>query len=293
MTAANRAAARDRAARVRSCLSRSPSSSAAPPGGMGRLLVGAGRARIRRCRVAGAVEAPGHPAVGRDAGELAGAPAARRRRRRRPRRALPCRARRDRLHGARRRRWRTRGSPPSAARRSSSARPDSTPSRTRELRALRAPHRAVIAANMSVGVTVLTELVALAGAPARPELRRRDRRAPSPREEGRAERHGARARSRGRPPRAAATSTARVRARARGTGRRAAGRTRSASSRSARGDAVGDHTVLFGGLGERLELTHRAQSRDCLARGALRGGAMGGRSRPAGIHSMRDVLGLA
>ncbi|TMA55257.1 MAG: 4-hydroxy-tetrahydrodipicolinate reductase, partial [Deltaproteobacteria bacterium] len=36
------------------------------------------------------------------------------------------------------------------------------------------------------------------------------------------------------------------------------------------GDVVGDHTVVFGGLGERLELVHRAQSRECLARGALR-----------------------
>ena len=36
------------------------------------------------------------------------------------------------------------------------------------------------------------------------------------------------------------------------------------------GDIVGDHTVLFGGMGERLELTHRAQSRDTFAAGALR-----------------------
>src|ERR1039458_562679 len=36
------------------------------------------------------------------------------------------------------------------------------------------------------------------------------------------------------------------------------------------GDAVGDHTVIFGGTGERLELTHRAQSRESLARGAIR-----------------------
>src|SRR5581483_3640110 len=36
------------------------------------------------------------------------------------------------------------------------------------------------------------------------------------------------------------------------------------------GDIVGDHTVMFGGMGERIELTHRAQSRDTFARGALR-----------------------
>ena len=57
------------------------------------------------------------------------------------------------------------------------------------------------------------------------------------------------------------------------------------------GDAVGDHTVVFGGLGERLELVHRAQSRDCLARGALRA-ARWVVEQPAGLYSMRDVLGL-
>lgn len=57
------------------------------------------------------------------------------------------------------------------------------------------------------------------------------------------------------------------------------------------GDAVGDHTVIFGGQGERLELTHRAQSREALARGALR--AAGWLERQAlGLYSMRDVLGL-
>jgi len=57
------------------------------------------------------------------------------------------------------------------------------------------------------------------------------------------------------------------------------------------GDAVGDHTVIFGGTGERLELTHRAQSRDALASGALRAAAWLERQRP-GLYSMRDVLGL-
>ena len=57
------------------------------------------------------------------------------------------------------------------------------------------------------------------------------------------------------------------------------------------GDAVGDHTVIFGGQGERLELTHRAQSRDSLARGALR--AAGWLvSRTPGLYTMRDVLGI-
>ena len=57
------------------------------------------------------------------------------------------------------------------------------------------------------------------------------------------------------------------------------------------GDAVGDHTVIFGGQGERLELTHRAQSREALARGALRA-AVWLENRPNGLYTMRDVLGL-
>jgi len=57
------------------------------------------------------------------------------------------------------------------------------------------------------------------------------------------------------------------------------------------GDVVGDHTVLFAGMGERIELTHRAQSRDCLARGAVRAGLWLA-DRPPGHYSMADVLGL-
>ena len=44
------------------------------------------------------------------------------------------------------------------------------------------------------------------------------------------------------------------------------------------GDIVGEHTVLFGGIGERIELTHRSQSRDTFVRGALRGGGVDRRS---------------
>ncbi|MBX3027620.1 4-hydroxy-tetrahydrodipicolinate reductase [bacterium] len=57
------------------------------------------------------------------------------------------------------------------------------------------------------------------------------------------------------------------------------------------GDVIGDHTVVFAGLGERLELSHRAQSRDCLARGALRAGLWLA-DKPLGRYSMRNVLGL-
>lgn len=57
------------------------------------------------------------------------------------------------------------------------------------------------------------------------------------------------------------------------------------------GDVVGEHTVFFFGDGERLELTHRATSRDQFARGALRAAAwiVG---RPPGLYDMQDVLGL-
>jgi 4-hydroxy-tetrahydrodipicolinate reductase len=58
------------------------------------------------------------------------------------------------------------------------------------------------------------------------------------------------------------------------------------------GDVVGEHTVSFGTLGERLELTHRAHSRDTFARGALRA-ARWIVARPPGLYSMADVLGLA
>jgi len=58
------------------------------------------------------------------------------------------------------------------------------------------------------------------------------------------------------------------------------------------GDVVGEHTVSFGTLGERLELTHRAHNRDTYARGALRA-ARFIVGRPPGLYSMADVLGLA
>ncbi|HXX56798.1 MAG TPA: 4-hydroxy-tetrahydrodipicolinate reductase [Thermodesulfovibrionales bacterium] len=57
------------------------------------------------------------------------------------------------------------------------------------------------------------------------------------------------------------------------------------------GDIVGEHTVLFGGLGERIEITHKASSRDTFARGALRA-ALWLHGKPAGFYDMQDVLGL-
>ena len=57
------------------------------------------------------------------------------------------------------------------------------------------------------------------------------------------------------------------------------------------GDVVGDHTVIFAGAGERLELTHKAASREVFANGALRA-ALWGRGKAPGLYSMHDVLGL-
>lgn len=57
------------------------------------------------------------------------------------------------------------------------------------------------------------------------------------------------------------------------------------------GDVVGDHTVMFAALGERVELTHKASDRGIFARGALRA-AQWLVGRPAGVYDMQDVLGL-
>jgi len=57
------------------------------------------------------------------------------------------------------------------------------------------------------------------------------------------------------------------------------------------GDVVGDHTVIFAGDGERVELSHKASSRDTFAAGALRA-AQWVRGQKAGLYTMQDVLGL-
>jgi len=57
------------------------------------------------------------------------------------------------------------------------------------------------------------------------------------------------------------------------------------------GDVVGDHTVLFAGIGERIEITHKASSRMTFAKGATRA-AEWLKDKPAGLYDMRDVLGL-
>ncbi len=57
------------------------------------------------------------------------------------------------------------------------------------------------------------------------------------------------------------------------------------------GDVVGDHTIVFAGDGERIELSHRASSRAVFASGAVRA-ARWAAGRPPGMYSMRDVLGM-
>jgi 4-hydroxy-tetrahydrodipicolinate reductase len=57
------------------------------------------------------------------------------------------------------------------------------------------------------------------------------------------------------------------------------------------GDIVGDHTVLFAGTGERIEISHRSSSRATYAQGALRA-ARFLRDKPSGLYDMHDVLGL-
>jgi 4-hydroxy-tetrahydrodipicolinate reductase len=61
------------------------------------------------------------------------------------------------------------------------------------------------------------------------------------------------------------------------------------------GDVIGDHTVIFAGSGERIELTHKASSRATFAQGALRAARFVAARRAAkapGLYGMRDVLGL-
>ncbi len=57
------------------------------------------------------------------------------------------------------------------------------------------------------------------------------------------------------------------------------------------GDVVGDHTVVFAGIGERVELTHKASSRETFAKGALRAAKWAVGQKP-GLYDMLDVLGL-
>ena len=59
------------------------------------------------------------------------------------------------------------------------------------------------------------------------------------------------------------------------------------------GDIIGEHTVYLAGETERLELTHRAATRDTFAAGAIAAARfLGNRDRSPGLYTMPDVLGL-
>jgi len=255
---------------------------------MGRLLVGLARDEPT-LRVVGAVEAPGHPRMGEDAGAVAGGAETG---------VLigddvaailePAHVLMD-----------FTGAPEATLRhvrlaveRGAALVVGTTgfdAAQRAELSALAARTRSVVAANFSVGVTVLTELVSTAA-----------RLLDSSFESEIVELHHHSKRD---APSGTALALGRAVAAARGqdfehtavlareglVGARRPGEIGIVALRS--GDAVGDHTVVFGGLGERLELVHRAQSRECLARGALRAARWIG-GQPAGLYTMRDVLGL-
>lgn len=257
-------------------------------GRMGRLLVGLGR-DAPGLRVAGAIEAPGHPRLGDDVGAVAGGP--------------PFGvAIRDDLAAVLRREHVVvdfTGVPDATVRHAGLAVERGAglvvgttgfDARQREeLTALATRTRSVVAANFSVGVTVLTELVTLAARLLDPEF-----------EAEIVELHHHAKKD---APSGTALALGRAIAAARRidfddaarfareglVGARPRGEIGLTALRA--GDAVGDHTVVFGGLGERLELVHRAQSRDCLARGAIRA-ARWVAERPPGLYSMRDVLDL-
>jgi 4-hydroxy-tetrahydrodipicolinate reductase len=256
-------------------------------GRMGRLILALARDDAR-FRVAGAVEMQGHPSVGQDAGALAGgAP-------------LGVRVHDDVAAVCRPEHVVLDFTAPAAALRHARCAVEHgaglvvgttglTTAQADELRALGARTRTVLAANMSVGVTVLAEAVRLAA-----RLLDRTFEAEIVELHHHAKKDA---------PSGTALALGRAVAEARGqdfdgtavlarqglVGARRPDEVGIVGLRA--GDAVGDHTVLFGGLGERLELTHRAQSRECLARGALHA-AHWVATRPAGVYSMRDVLGL-
>lgn len=257
-------------------------------GRMGRLLVALGR-NDPAVHLVGAVEAAGHAAVGEDAGVAAGgAPL-----------GIPIAADLAALCRPEHVVVEFTGDPEAslACARVTAERGAGlvvgttgfTAAQDAALRALAARTRAVIAANFSIGVTVLRELAALA---ARLLDRSFEAEIVEVHHHGK---HDA--------PSGTALMLGRAIAEARGldfaqtavlarqgrVGPRRADEIGIVGLRA--GDVVGDHTVLFGGLGERLELVHRAQSRDGLARGALRAAVWVSR-QPPGLYGMRDVLGL-
>lgn len=256
-------------------------------GRMGQMLVRA-IATTAGVRLAGAVEAPGHPALGGDAGALAGIGAA----------------------GI------TIGDDPAALFAACDAVLDFTaPAASLKHAALAAAHRVihvvgttgleaeqvealrghaartpiVFAPNMSVGVNLLMALTERVASILGPDWdieileihHNKKADAPSGTALGLGE-----AAAKGRKVALAAVAQ---RVRDGITGPRRAGDIGFAVLRA--GNVTGDHTVIFAGENERIELTHRSASREIYARGAVRA-ALWARGKPPGLYSMRDVLGL-
>lgn len=256
-------------------------------GRMGRALLSLAHADPV-LRIAGAIEAPGQPAVGRDVGELVGAA------------ALGLRVADDlgavvqpahvvidfTIPAA------TVAHAELAAARGAGLVIGTTgldPAQDVALRAAAARTRSVLAANYSVGIAVLSELVAAA---ARLLDQSYEAEIVELHHHAKKDAPSGTALALGRTLAAARRQSfeqSAVLAREGQVGARRADEIGIVGLRA--GDAVGDHTVLFGGYGERIELTHRMQSRDCLARGALRAARWVADKAP-GIYSIRDVLGL-
>ncbi len=244
----------------------------------------------KELRLVAALEAPGHPALGRDAGEVAGV----------GRLTVPITADAEAVLGKDRILIEFSVPEASLAHARLAARQGGravigttgfTPAQREELAAIGRSTAILVAPNMSVGVNVAFRILARHGADAGRRLRRGDRRDPPSLQEGRSQRHrAAHGRGGGRGARARSRQDRGLRS-ARQAGR-AVPRKEIGIAALRSGDVVGEHTVSFGALGERLELTHRAQSRDNFARGALRAARFIATARP-GLYSMQDVLGLA
>jgi 4-hydroxy-tetrahydrodipicolinate reductase len=257
-------------------------------GRMGRLIIGLAR-EAEHATIVGAVESEGHPALGRDAGEIAGG------------RALGVKLTADyaavaapdtvtldfTIAPAALAHLRT-----AAANRAAIVIGTTgfSAGESREAKALAEKTRTLIAANMSVGVNVLTKLVAeaarLLGPAFDPEITEVHHRMKVDAPSGTAialARAVAQALGRD-------AESAQISARRGTIGKRSDEEIGVMALRG--GDVVGDHTVYFLGHGERLELVHRAQSRECLARGAVRAALWLAEQKKPGLYTMADVLGL-
>lgn len=257
-------------------------------GRMGRMLVRAAAENMRGCRLVGGADRPGSSDLDRDLGELAGIG------------GLGLRLTDD------VRRLLAEADvgidftlPDAAAAHAAAAAESGTglvigttglsPEQLAAIHAAAERCAIVLAPNMSVGVTLLAKLVEQAARVLDEsydieilEMHHRQKiDAPSGTALGLGQ---AAARGRG-----VALEEVWVKARDGVTGRRQSGTIGFATLRG--GDVVGDHSVIFAAEGERIELTHKASSRELFARGALRA-ARWLKGRPPGLYSMQDVLGL-